>query len=100
MITERHITREQYTTEEKGLSRLVEFVPTKVSYYPPGGVWIIHGCAVFDPRPSKAKSVFSFIQARRTQDKWLVSDIAVEVPKDPRDPQPCSDSGPNGTSDK
>ncbi len=88
---ERRLTKEQYIREEEGLSKLIEFVPIKVSYYPPEGIWIVHGCAVFDPRPSKTSgAVFSLIQARLTLDRWMLSDIGVEVPKDPKDPQPCS----------
>jgi hypothetical protein len=89
---QRGISKEQYILESKKLYKLIEFKPTNVAYYPPGDIWTIHGCAVFKPMPRKGdKAVYSVINARQSNDGWKLSDILIEVPKNPAETQPCSE---------
>jgi hypothetical protein len=87
----RNITKEQYILEEKNQPKLIEFSPTSVFYYPPGEVWVVHGCAVFNPMLHSNCSVFSELYARLTSDGWRLSEILIVVPKDTKATNPCAD---------
>lgn len=93
-----HLSRDEFARRSKNQSRLVQFVPSSVSYIPPEDVWEIHGCAVFDPAwPGRQKGVFSGFKVRQTAKGWRFRDIGVVLLKDePGGTRPCTLDNPGG----
>jgi hypothetical protein len=95
---QRHLTKEEFIRKAAGEPKLIEFVPSSVTYIPPSDSWAIHGCAVFDPAPrGRRNGVFSSIEARRGTNGWLLGDVAVVLLKDePGGTRPCTLAQPGG----
>lgn len=95
---QQHLTKGQFIFQGRAQAKLIEFVPATVTYYPPGEVWSVHGCAVLSPPPrGRRDGVFSSFDARRTADGWRLGPITVVLLKDePGGTRPCTPEKPGG----
>ena len=88
---EKHLTKEKFAREMLGMHRLIGFSMDSITYVPPADVWSVDGCAAFDP-PLRGRpvGVFSAFTARRTNDGWRFTPVAVVLLKDePGRTRPC-----------
>jgi hypothetical protein len=95
---QQHLTKVPFIRQARRQAKLIEFVPATVTYYPPGGIWSIHGCAVLSP-PLRGRQggVFSSFDAHQTAAGWRFGPIAVVLLKDePGGTRPCTPDTPGG----
>ena len=65
----------RFLSETKHLRRLLEFVPTKVTFMPADGSWNIQGCARFEGDP-KNHGHIADVTAQWLEARWYLSLVA------------------------
>ncbi|HYB62318.1 MAG TPA: hypothetical protein VEH50_12680 [Methylomirabilota bacterium] len=69
---------------------LRQFLPSKVSFYPPNDSWIIEGCASFEG-DEKNEGRLASVHARWAHARWYLSPITIELlgEEDKMSPRTC-----------